>query len=98
MKKKILIALAIVLALAVLLAVVGLTVFNSKYISSKEAIQIALEDSAIERQNLREVDCEFEWSPYSAWYEISIDIHGFEHEYSIDAVSGEILHSSVRPD
>lgn len=98
MKKKILTVLVIVLVLAVLIAVIGMVVFNNKYISHKEAVEIALEDSAVERKNLREVDWDFEWSPYSAWYEISIDIHGFEHEYSIDAVSGEILHSSHKPD
>ena len=98
MKKKILTGLVIVLVLAVVLAVIGIILFNSRYISPREAVEIALKESATERQNLREVDCDFEWSPYAVWYEISIDIHGFEHEYSIDAASGEILHSSVKPD
>lgn len=98
MKKKILIAFVAVLVLFAVAAGIGIMIFNARYISPKEAVEIAMEDSAVERQNLREVDWDFEWSPYSAWYEISIDIHGFEHEYSIDAVSGEILHSSHKPD
>lgn len=98
MKKKILTALVIVLVLAVLIAVIGIIVFNSKYIGPREAVEIALAESAVERQNLREVDCEFEWSPYSVWYDVSIDIHGFEYEYSIDAVTGEVLHASSKPD
>ena len=98
MKKKILTVLIIILVLAVLLAGIGITIFNSKYISHKEAVKIALAESAIDGQNLRDVDWDFEWSPYSAWYEIDIDIHGYEYDYSIDAVTGEILHSSSKPD
>lgn len=98
MKKKILTVLIVVPVLAALLAGTGIAVFNAKYISHKEAVKIALAESATDGQILREVDCDFEWSPYSAWYEIDIDIHGYEYDYSIDAVTGEILHSSSKPD
>ena len=50
MKKKILTALVIVLVLAVLIAVIGIIVFNSKYIGPREAVEIALAESAVERQ------------------------------------------------
>lgn len=98
MKKKILTVLIVILVLALLAAGFVIWRFNDKYISPKEAVQIALDVSSIDGQILREVDCDFEWSPYSAWYEIDIDIHGFEYDYSIDAVTGEVLHSSSRPD
>ena len=98
MKKKILIALVVVLLIFALAAGTGIMIFNARYISPRDAVQLALNESAVGGQNLREVDCDFEWSPYSAWYEIDINIHGFEYEYSIDAVTGEILHSSLKSD
>ena len=42
-------------------------------------------------------DVEFEKTRHSAWYEVEFDTHQNEYDYIIDAVTGEILNSSIKP-
>ena len=97
MKKFLIILLA---ALVVLSLVAGILLFSysSKYIGSKEAVRIALEDAGLSYSDIREADAEFEKTPYDAWYEVEFETHGTEYEYSIAADTGEILSSYNKPD
>ncbi|MBQ8217521.1 MAG: PepSY domain-containing protein [Oscillospiraceae bacterium] len=97
MKKFLIVPLA---ALVVLSLVAGILLFSysSKYIGSKEAVRIALEDAGLSYSDIREADAEFEKTPYDAWYEVEFETHGTEYEYSIAADTGEILSSYNKPD
>lgn len=97
MKKFLIVLLA---ALVVLSLVAGILLFSysSKYIGSKEAVRIALEDAGLSYSDIREADAEFEKTPYDAWYEVEFETHGTEYEYSIAADTGEILSSYNKPD
>lgn len=97
MKKIFIILLAVVLVIA---AVAGILLwsFNSKYISHKEAVQVALEDAGLSFSDIRDVDAEFEKTRYDAWYEVDFETHGMEYKYSIDAENGDILSSHSKPE
>ena len=97
MKKFLIVPLA---ALVVLSLVAGILLFSysSKYIGSKEAVRIAIEDAGLSYSDIREADAEFEKTPYDAWYEVEFETHGTEYEYSIAADTGEILSSYNKPD
>jgi len=97
MKKFLIVLLA---ALVVLSLVAGILLFSysSKYIGSKEAVRIALEDAGLSYSDIRDADAEFEKTPYDAWYEVEFETHGTEYEYSIAADTGEILSSYNKPD
>ena len=97
MKKFLIVLLA---ALVVLSLVAGILLFSysSKYIGSKEAMRISLEDAGLSYSDIRDADAEFEKTPYDAWYEVEFETHGTEYEYSIAADTGEILSSYNKPD
>jgi len=96
--KKFLIVLLAVLVVLSLVAGILLFSYSSKYIGSKEAVRIALEDAGLSYSDIREADAEFEKTPYDAWYEVEFETHGTEYEYSIAADTGEILSSYNKPD
>lgn len=101
MKKSVKILLIIVLALvlaAAIICAILFTSYKSNYIGTDAAFEIALEDSGLSITEIIDRDVEFEKTRYSAWYEIDFDTHGMEYSYSVDAVSGEILHKSEKPD
>lgn len=97
MKKFLIILLAVFIVLS-LVAGILLFSYSSKYIGSKEAVRIALEDAGLSYSDIREADAEFEKTPYDAWYEVEFETHGTEYEYSIAADTGEILSSYNKPD
>lgn len=96
--KKFLIVLLAVLVVLSLVAGILLFSYSSKYIGSKEAVRIAIEDAGLSYSDIREADAEFEKTPYDAWYEVEFETHGTEYEYSIAADTGEILSSYNKPD
>ena len=96
--KKFLIILLVVFIVLALVAGILLFSYSSKYIGSKEAVRIALEDAGLSYSDIRDADAEFEKTPYDAWYEVDFETHGTEYEYSIDAENGEILSSYSKPD
>lgn len=96
--KTVLIAVLLLVILGALITAVLLVNYNNSYIGTKAATEIALADSGLERREIIDLDTEFEKTPYSAWYEVDFETHGMEYNYSIDAVTGEILHSSAKPD
>lgn len=94
-----------VLALLVLLLVIGAAIggwfiyrHNSMYIGKDAALQIALNDAGVSPAAVREKDVEFEHSRNGAWYDIDFEVPGTEYEYSLDAVTGEILYRYSEPE
>ncbi len=83
-----------VIVLAVVLS--GCAFGGAKKIAKNEALQIALTDAGLTKDQVVDVDIELERNLRSAWYEIDFESGRSEYEYRIDAYSGEIL--SGRPD
>ena len=77
----------------VILAVVlsGCAFGGAKRIAKSEALQIALTDAGLTKDQVVDVDIELERNVRSAWYEIDFESGRTEYEYRIDAYSGEIL-------
>lgn len=71
---------------------------NDRYIGKTEALNIALGHAGLTTAQIKDQDVEFEKNISSAWYEVDFETHGMEYEYSIDAVSGEILYSYSQPE
>ena len=92
--------LVIVLVLLACFCAAGFMIWRHSvmYISPSQAAAIALEDAQLGEHELRDMDIDFEKTRFSAWYEVDFETHGMDYDYSIDAGSGEILHSSSKPD
>ena len=94
-----------VLTVLVLLLVIGAAIggyfiyrHNSMYIGKDAALQIALNDAGVSPAAVRETGVEFEHSRNGAWYDIDFEVPGTEYEYSLDAVTGEILYRYSEPE
>ena len=70
---------------------------NDTYIGAEAALNIALDDAGTTVNMIYSDDVEFEKTRHSAWYEVEFDTHQNEYDYIIDAVTGEILNSSIKP-
>ncbi len=96
--------LKIIVIVLVLLLVAGGAVggfflhrYNTMYIGRDEALRIAAKDAGVELSALRDRDVDFDVEHGSAWYEVGFDVDGMEYEYSLDAITGEILYSCSEP-
>lgn len=100
MKKTLKIVLTVFIALVVIGGCIGgyfIWRHNTLYIDKNEALELALSHAGLERAQIFDVDIEFEKSMGAAWYELDFESQDTEYEYSIDAASGEILHSFSQP-
>ena len=79
----------IVLALSLVMS--GCVLGVTKKIGKTEALEIALTDAGLTKDQVVDIDIELERSAGSAWYEIDFEGGRTEYEYKIDAYSGEIL-------
>ena len=79
----------IVLALSLVMS--GCVLGGTKIIGKTEALEIALTDAGLTKDQVVDIDIELERSAGSAWYEIDFEGGRTEYEYIIDAHSGEIL-------
>ena len=79
----------IVLALSLVMS--GCVLGGTKKIGKTEALEIALTDAGLTKDQVVDIDIELERSAGSAWYEIDFEGGRTEYEYIIDAHSGEIL-------
>ena len=79
----------IVLALSLVMS--GCVLGGTKKIGKTEALEIALTDAGLTKDQVVDIDIELERSAGSAWYEIDFESGRTEYEYKIDARSGEIL-------
>ena len=91
MKKAVLIVVVLALVAAACVYAFG----DSKRIGKDAALQIALEDAGLTRDEVTDVDIEFEKTPSSAWYEIEFELGRTDCEYRIDAYTEEILSSAA---
>ncbi len=85
----------IILAALALLLLAGF-IFKSHrvlYIPRDEALEIALDHAGLHNEDIFDTEIEFERDLNSAWYEIEFNSNMGEHEYTMDAESGEILFS-----
>ena len=90
MKKKIF-ALIVVLLAAALVALFFVWRGASSRIGQDRALEIALGDAGLTRQEVRDVDVDYEREHGAGVYEVSFEKGAAEYEYSIDAKTGEIL-------
>ncbi len=65
---------------------------NTEYIGVDSAKTIAFENAGVSSEELiKDLDVELDRELANAVYEVSFDFEGYEYEYDIDAVSGEIV-------
>lgn len=71
------------------------TTTSVKYITRDKALEVALNDMKLSKNNVYDVDVEFETKTNhgSNVYEVSFDYNNYEYEYYIDATTGKILSS-----
>ena len=95
MKKAIIIIVAVVLVAA---AIAGVCVwsFNSKYISSKEALNIAVADAGFTLADVADTDVDFEKQNGSATYQVEFDVGSDEYNYILNAENGIINNADSR--
>ena len=97
MKKALIIVLVVVL---IGCAIGGYFIYrhNTMYISKDEAMQVAMTDAGLLMSDLTDHSIDFESTRYSAWYDVDLDTHGMEYEYTIDASTGAILSQNAKVD
>jgi len=66
---------------------------TAEYITADRAKEIALEHAKVHTDSVFDYSCEFEHEKGRAVYEVDFESMNYEHEYDIDAVTGEILRS-----
>ena len=88
-------AIVIVTVLALVVALCGCAFGGSKKIGKKAALQAALEDAGLTRNEVTDVDVEYEKALSSAWYEVNFESGMAEYEYRIHAYTGEVLSSAT---
>lgn len=65
---------------------------NNEYISKERALDIALNNVSLTKEEIYDLDIDFDNEPTYQVYEISFDHNKIEYEFEIDAISGEILY------
>ncbi len=78
-----------ILAMAVLLC--GCAFGSQKKISKDAALQAALTEAGLTKEQVVDISVEFEKDRYSAWYEVEFESGNSEYNYNIDAYTGDIL-------
>ena len=83
--------------LVIILAVMfsGCALGGEKKIGKDAALQIALTDADLTRDQVTDIDVDLEQNFRSASYEISFECGRVEYEYEVDAYSGDILYSKA---
>lgn len=66
---------------------------STEYISADKAKEIALSHAGVAASNVFGYECELEHEGGRAVYEVDFESMNYEHEYDIDAVTGEIIRS-----
>lgn len=98
-KKNILIiSLVVIIILLVALLVVVITKKDNKvlenkanYITSNEALQVALDEEDIKKSDIKDLDIELDYKYNKDVYDVSFSFDGYEYEFYIDAVTKDII-------
>ena len=101
MKKTIKAILIILLVLVVIGGAIGgyfIWKHSTSYIGEKAAKELALADAGLSVAAVKDMSAEFDHSKATAWYDVDFESQGMEYEYSIDAVTGEVLYSYSQPE
>lgn len=68
---------------------------SEEYISEERAIEIALEDAEVDIENVYLVRSEIDTERGRKIYEVGFGYDGYEFNYDIDAITGDILEREV---
>ncbi len=68
---------------------------GDEYIAIKDATAIAYEYAGVQSEDVRDMERKFKIKDGKPVYKIEFEIDGQEHEYIIDALTGEILHNEI---
>ncbi len=71
---------------------------STEYISRDKAKEIAFTHSGVAESNATKIEVELDYERGKAVYDVSFDSAGYEYDYEIDAVSGEIIRSDRERD
>ncbi|MGI5823440.1 MAG: PepSY domain-containing protein [Dethiobacteria bacterium] len=71
---------------------------TGEYIGNKKAESIALENAGLSKDSVRKMETELKKKKTRTVYEVEFKYNGYEHEYKIDAYTGEILSQGVEKD
>ena len=69
------------------------TTDNKNYIGRDNAINIALKDLKLTKNDVYDVECELDKEFNQTVYEVTFNYKNLEYEYYINAESGKIIHS-----
>ena len=75
----------------------SITIENSK-ISKEKAIEIALENAKLKRDDIRELKAELELEANGLFWEIDFEYGGYDYSYEINAKDGKIVRSAQEKD
>lgn len=94
-----------ILIIALVLVLIGACIggffiwrHNTTYIGRHAAEDIAVKDSGLAANEIKDIEADFEKNRYIAWYEVEIESFNAEYEYIIDARTGEILNFAMELD
>lgn len=94
-----------ILIIALVLVLIGACIggffiwrHNTTCIGHRTAEDIAVKDSGLAANEIKDIETDFEKNRYTAWYEVEIESFNAEYEYIIDAHTGEILNSAMELD
>lgn len=68
--------------------------FRENYLSGDEALQIALTDADLSKDEVEDIDIDLETEHGTAWYKVEFEVEKdtkIAYEYQIDAENGTIL-------
>ncbi len=71
---------------------------STSYIGEQKAKEIALNHAGVSENDARELEAELDRENGTVIYEISFDSNGYEYDYEINALTGEIIHSDKERD
>ncbi len=66
---------------------------NQNYITKDQALDIALNDASMSKNNVYDIDIELDYKYGKTVYEVDFDYQSMEYEYYIDALTGTIIKS-----
>ena len=66
---------------------------DESLIGREAALKSVFENAAIKEKDVRDIDCELEKENGKIVYEIDFEYKGYEYEYDVDALNGDILKS-----
>ncbi len=73
------------------------SVTNESLITRERAIEIALENAGVKRENAYDLDAELDYELNRNYWEVDFDAGEYEYSYDIDAKTEKIINSHKEP-